>query len=115
MNDEILKNSIPLSSAIRLVQDELIKSEKERKEQGLDPLFKVDKLIIEANCIFTKKENSELGFDVKLLSLFSAKANTKIDEENGFIQKITLELKVIDDKEASDNTSNGEYPYHGLR
>ena len=113
MNTNLLENSISLKDAIRLVQEELINSQVEREMNDVSPLFEVERLTIEANCIFTKKENSELGFDVRLLSLFSLKAGLTDIEENSFVQKIKLELKAI--KNSDDTAITGINPYESMR
>ena len=113
MNDDLLRNSISLKDAIRLVQEELINSQIEREANNIQPLFEVERLTIEANCVFTKKENSELGFDVRLLSLFSFKSGLVDTDEKSFVQKIKLELKAVSD--TNNPEISGIHPYESVR
>ena len=53
MNTNLLENSISLKDAIRLVQEELINSQVEREMNDVSHIFEVERLTIEANCIFT--------------------------------------------------------------
>lgn len=111
MNKNILNDGIPLGEAIKMIRDELIRSQEERENEGKLPLFEVERLTIEANCIFVRKEDSSMGVDVKVLSLFSAKGNISEMTENSFVQKIKLELKVCDEGKMQP----GIYPHDSLR
>ena len=113
MNGDLLQNSISLKDAVRVVQDELIKSQKEREENNIQPLFEVERLTIEANCVFTKTEVSEVGFEVKLLSLFSAKSSQLATEEKSYVHQIKLELKAVGQAESAELT--GIHPYESKR
>lgn len=111
MPDNELEKGVPLNKAIRMIQDELIKSQNERERLGIKPLFKTEKLIIETNCIFTQSCESGVKGDIKLLTLLDASANKSAKTENSAIQKITLEFKVLSNETSDSNTNIGIFPY----
>lgn len=76
---------------IRQIHKELIESQKEREAEGLEPLFTVESLKIEANFIAVDDQKAEAGFGFHLL-----KAGAKVNYKQEQIHKITLNLTTID-------------------
>lgn len=98
---DIIEKGISLSETIEAIQDELIKSQKRRMEQNKPALFETDRLVIEANCIITKKTDAEGGIEFKLIP--GLKVDTKADyvSEKSMIHKITIEFKTVSPETAA--------------
>lgn len=118
MFDKMLDNSISLGEAIHIIQQELMKSEEERVKSGLPKLFVTDKLTLEANCVFAQNETTGIGFDIKLLSVFSVKSDLSSKDESSYIQKIKLEFKTVNENGGSNISGitpiglpGGRYPH----
>lgn len=97
--------NILIKDLIRKVHHELVESQKEREATGLDPLFIIDKLTIEANFIVTDDQQASGGIGIALL-----KADAKVNYRNEQIHKIMLELKGIShiDIKPGNRTSSGD-------
>lgn len=76
---------------IRAIQDQLVRSQEKRESQDIDPLFQVEGLTIETNVIVSESSNSNIGFDIKVLS-----SDIGAEFEDQRIQKIKLELDTVD-------------------
>ena len=104
MSMEWRKKMITLHEAIRKIQDELIKSEQERKMRGIPPLFKTERLTIELSCVFSETDSTDMKGEINALSVLaldSASTNSVSTEK---VQKITLEFKT----EQSETPQNYE-------
>ncbi|WFR58654.1 hypothetical protein QA584_06150 [Anaerocolumna sp. AGMB13025] len=118
MFDKILDDSISLGEAIKIIQKELMESEEERRKSGLPRLFVTDKLTLEANCVFVQNDTAGVGFDIKLLSILSAKGDMSSKDESSYVQKIKLEFKTVNENGGSNisgitpiSLSDGRYPH----
>ena len=116
MMEDLLKNGVSLSDVIRAVQNELIRSQTQRQQRGILPLFKTEKLTLEANCVVTR-DMSAKG-EVKLLTLLPGvdlNADANFSAEKSVIQKITIEFAVVDEDSANHRSPHvphrdGRYP-----
>ncbi len=104
--ENIVEMGISLSDTIRAIQDELIKSQKRRKDQNQPPLFKTDRLVLEANCIITKNKAAEGGIEFKLIP--GLQVGTKADyvNEKSMVHKITIEFKTVSSENDTANQTN---------
>lgn len=100
---DIIEKGISLSETIEAIQDELIKSQERREKQNKPALFVTDRLVIEANCIITKKSDAEGGIEFKLIP--GLKVDTKADyvSEKSMVHKITIEFKTVSAETAASN------------
>lgn len=122
------KEMITLHEAIRSVQDELIKSQQEREQKGIPPLFVTEKLTIELSCAFSETDSTETKGGVNALSVFALDAASTNSVSSEKIQKVILEFKTIESKNVGDSKNmknnegddprsipkhkpGGEYPY----
>lgn len=103
--EDIIEKGISLSDTIEAIQDELIKSQKRRKEQNKPALFKTDRLVLEANCIITKNTAAEGGIEFKLIP--GLQAGTKADyvSEKSMVHKITIEFKTVSSEDTASQTN----------
>lgn len=100
---------ITLHEAIRTIQDELIKSEVERKQEGIPALFETKKLVIELSCVFTESENSEIDGKVNAISVVSLDSKLSSTTSSEKMQKITIEFSTT----KSEDHLNRPIPSHG--
>lgn len=101
---------ITLHEAIRNIQDELIKSEREREQKGIPRLFATEKLTIELSCVFSEMDSKDTKGGINafsVLALDTASTNTVSSEK---IQKVILEFKTVDaaDSQNSKSVQNTE-------
>lgn len=87
--------NLQIKDLIHSVREELIASQKEREEKGLDPLFYVDNLKIEVNFVVEKTKQTSGGFNLKIIDV--GRDVTYADQQ---IHKIVLELKTFQGKES---------------
>ncbi len=104
--EDIIEKGISLSDTIEAIQDELMKSQKRRKDQGKPALFETDRLVLEANCIITKNKAAEGGIEFKLIP--GLQVGTKADyvSEKSMVHKITIEFKTVPSGQAAANPKN---------
>lgn len=98
---------ITLHEAIRSVQDELIKSQQERKQMGIPELFVTEKLTIELSCVFSETDSTDTEGGIHALSILALDAASKNSISSEEVQKVILEFRTIDSK---NNTVNAERP-----
>jgi hypothetical protein len=107
-------DSLFIKDLIRRVHDELIESRNERQQQGIDPIFSVDRLTIEANFIVEEKDVAQGGVKFKLLTFGGADAGAKLEYKQQQVHKITLELSGVDSSDSIltdlEETSNKFMP-----
>jgi hypothetical protein len=80
-----------ISSLIRKVHNELIKSQELREGENLPPLFEVESLVIEANFIVSQSTDQKGKIDLKIVGVDGVKSNR--EEE---VHKLILKLKTAD-------------------
>ena len=88
---ERMDNYMSIKEMIRMVQDELIKSQKERIEKGQGVLFEASELEIELNTVVTMNDDGKMTISIPVIGL---KGGLGISEDNQYIQKVKLKLKV---------------------
>lgn len=89
---------ITLHEAIRNIQDELIKSEQERTQKGIPPLFVTEKLTIELSCVFSETDSTDTKGGIKALSVLALDAASTSSVSLEEVQKIILEFRTKDSK-----------------
>lgn len=90
-NHTAFVNQLQIKDVIRKVQQELIDSQKERREQGMSPLFEVDSLEIEIHFVVQQQSEAKTGVS---LAVVEVGADHNYNQEQ--IQKITLRLKKVE-------------------
>jgi hypothetical protein len=87
--------SLFIGELIRRVHKELVDSQMQREAEGLDNLFEVEKLTIEANFVVTQSSEGKGHFDFKVLTF----GGVGVDGNNSYkkeqVHKITLVLKTM--------------------
>lgn len=106
MYPERRKEMITLHEAIRSIQDELIKSQQERRQQGIPQLFVTDKLTIELSCVFSETDSTDTKGSMSALSVLALDTASKNSVSSEKIQKVILEFRTEDSK----NTQGFEHP-----
>ncbi len=112
---------ITLHEAIRNIQDELIKSEREREQKGIPRLFVTEKLTLELSCVFSETDSKDAKGGINafsVLALDTASTNTVSSEK---VQKVILEFKTIDITDSqnaklaqsAENSDRCPIPLHG--
>lgn len=99
---------ITLHEAIRSIQDELIKSQQEREQKGIPPLFVTEKLTIELSCAFTENDSTDTKGGINALSVFALDTASTKSVSSERVQKVILEFKTIESKDVQNN--EGENP-----
>ena len=82
---------ITLHEAIRSIQDELIKSQQERRQQGIPQLFVTDKLTIELSCVFSETDSTDTKGSMSALSVLALDTASKNSVSSEKVQKVILE------------------------
>ncbi|MCM1122889.1 MAG: hypothetical protein NC416_09920 [Eubacterium sp.] len=104
----IVEKGISLSDTIGAIQDELIKSQKKRKDQNKPALFETDRLVLEANCIITKNVAVEGGVEFKLIPCLPVDAKADYASEKSMVHKITIEFKTVSSETTETRKLMGE-------
>lgn len=81
---------IGIKDLIREVHEQLALSEQEREEDGLPPLFEIDRLDLEVNFVVKEDASARGGIDLKVFSL-----GTELTGGSERVHKITLHLKAV--------------------
>lgn len=113
--NNMLEKGISLKDAIHAIQDELIKCQEERQEQKKPPLFETERLVLEANCVFSNSKDVNGGVDLKLIPALALDAEGNYHTETSIVQKITIEFKTVSSYGKSPEISfmenaDGRYP-----
>lgn len=96
-----------IKELIQTVRQELIDSENERIQKGLNPLFYVDNLKIEVNFVVEKVKKTGGKFNLKIVDV-----GRDVTYTNQQVHKITLELKTSPEKNNEnliDSTPDSEF------
>ncbi len=111
---------VTLHEAIRSIQDELLKSEREREQKGIPRLFVTEKLTIELSCVFSETDSKEAKGGINafsVLALDTASTNTVSSEK---VQKVILEFKTVNTTDSqnlgpaqsTESSDRGSIPLH---
>ncbi len=104
MKENNKNDDFSISSLIRSVHNELIKSQEQREAENIAPLFEVESLTIEANFIISKIKESKGKFDLKIIGV-DGMQNIKKEQ----VHKIILKLKTTDLIINKDESNKGGY------
>lgn len=94
-NHAVFVSQLQIKDVIHKVQQELIDSQKERRDLGMSPLFEVDSLEIEIHFVVQQQTDAKAGVS---LAVVDVGADHNYSQEQ--IQKITLRLKKAENRGA---------------
>lgn len=90
MKSEQMESYMSIKEMIRMVQEELIESQRERVQNGQSILFETSELEIEMNTVVTMNDDGKMIISIPVIGI---KGGLGINENNQYTQKIKLKLK----------------------
>lgn len=89
---DILLDEIALKDAIHVIQDELSESRKKCEDDNQPILFKTERLVLEAGCVFTKSRTENGDVELKLIPTPDIDTGMEYPTQKNVLQKITIEF-----------------------
>lgn len=97
--EEFAGKPLFIKELIRRVHRELVDSQKEREENQEEPLFFVEKLVVEANFAIVESKGAKGGIDLKFITLGKQR-----DYSEQQVHKITLTLSSMPSQEITSGS-----------
>jgi hypothetical protein len=88
--------SLDIANVIRAVHEELIESERMRREQGLQGLFRTKQFALELNFVVSSSAEGRGGIELQVVGLFGFDLGGRGEIKQEQIQKIKLVFETIE-------------------